>query len=55
MILRELRKLLNKIVKCHPEAQDADVWSVDDEGNTHPISFVGFDKHRKPPRIKLEQ
>jgi hypothetical protein len=55
MILRELRKLLNNIVKCHPESENADVWSVNSAGKTYPISFVGLDKRHKPNRIKLEQ
>lgn len=55
MILRELQKLLNKIKKCHPEADNADVWSVDDKGKTHPVNYVGFDKRHRPNRIKLEQ
>jgi len=50
MILRELLKLLNKIKRCHPEAAEANVWSVD-----APINYVGYDQKHKPSRIKLEQ
>jgi hypothetical protein len=54
MQLRELRTLLAKIVKCHPEAANADVWFLDTDGVSSPVSFVGYDKRHKPARIKLE-
>lgn len=50
MVLSELRKLLTKIVKCHPEAADADVW-----GDKRPINYVAYDTKHKPARIRLEK
>lgn len=55
MILRELLRLLKKIKQCHPEAENADVWSINNKGKSHPVNYVGLDKRHKPSRIKLEQ
>lgn len=60
MIVKELIKLLKNICKNHPEAKDADIWfyraemQTDDE-DSWPVHYVGYDKHRKPKRIKLEE
>lgn len=55
MVLQDMLKLLNKIKQCHPEAGNADMWAISDDGKSFPVSFVGYDKRHKPARIKLEQ
>lgn len=51
MTLEALMKLLKGILKCHPEAKNADVWF----GKKEHINYVGYDKRHKPARIKLEK
>jgi len=58
MVLKELLRLLRKIKQAHPEAANAEVWSYAEPTSEAPgyiISYVGYDKRRKPNRIKLEQ
>lgn len=50
MVLKELRKLLNKIAKVHPEADDAQVYF-----KKKLVQFVGLDNKHKPIRVKLEE
>lgn len=48
MTPKQLADHLQKIVACHPEAANAEIWS----GSQH-IKHIGFDKRHKPARIKL--
>lgn len=55
MVLKELRKLLEKIVKTHPEADEGVVFGNSVEKNVKfQIENVGYSKRYKQPRILLE-
>ena len=53
MTVKELIKGLKSIVKVHPEAGDAHIEAIDNEGNVVHVAYIGYDKKRK--RIKLEE
>lgn len=42
-------------MQAHPEAREAEVWAYDLEGNSNHIKYIGYDRHRKPFRVKLEE
>jgi hypothetical protein len=55
MILKELRKLLEKIVKTHPEADDSVVFGQSIEKDVKfQVENVGYSTRLKKPRILLE-
>lgn len=57
MTVKELIKLLKKVVKNHPEAKTADVWfyrNPTEDEEPHPVNYVGLDKRHHPNRLKLE-
>lgn len=51
---KDLYDMLTKIFACHPEAEDAEVWTIRGKQSIH-VKFVGYDKKHKPNRIKLEE
>jgi hypothetical protein len=53
MILGELVKELEDILKVHPEAKDATIWVQNDDVRFR-VSYVRLSKKTKVPRVYLE-
>ena len=60
MTTNDLIKELKDIIKVHPEAGEAQVWAyIGNELGAPPdhfkMTYVGYDQHHKPARLKLEE
>lgn len=57
MTAEELIKELKAIIKVHPEAKVAEVWSkINGEyHNSYHMKYVGLDKRHKPIRLYIEE
>jgi hypothetical protein len=51
---KEFKTLLTNILRCHPEAKDAEVWAGRGREALH-IKYVRYTNKRKPSRIVLEE